>query len=317
MHALVLGGTRFLGLRVTQMLLENKHDVTVVSRRPERAPAGARVAAGERDAVLAERLRHERFDLTLDFTCHRAASVEELYDSISPGLYVLISSAWAPRLAPECRAAEPIPPHAVRRPDQMLDVTYRYLAGKIDAETAVVARASAGSPAAALRLPIFWGNNDHTGRLEFYRSRIADGDPLIMVDGGRNRAQIAWVEDLAAAIVAAVGLDLTEHPIWEALPDAGMTVRDVLGAIAAACGQALRIHDMSCAQLEQILPGYLKQEPLWREEALAISDANLFVRTGHQPVQLADWIRMIPPRPPNAGLLRQEERRVLATLTAS
>lgn len=289
MKILILGGTRLLGLALVRRLAAAGHDLTVLSRRAAPLPATVRHIHAERDDGL-RRLAGERFDLIFDFLAYDGAAVEVALRAIAAGSYVLISSIWMTRLSPGLPADRPVAAPSDDALQELPEVTRRYLLGKLAAER-VVAGHAARRPALILRLPIFWGAGEHTGRLRFYAERIKDGGPLILVDGGVNLTQVAWSEDLATALTAATApLAQAATPILEALPHAGIPLRELVADIARGTGASPRFSDLSAATLARVFPDYLAAEPLWRETAIERTDANLFRLAGTAPTAQADWL---------------------------
>jgi nucleoside-diphosphate-sugar epimerase len=317
MDILVLGGTRFVGRTTAKLLVGQGHAVTVASRRRENVPTGATCVIGERPALVAE-LRGRRFDIVLDFIAYDETAPQHLLSAVPSGLYVLISSTWVPRLGSNKSAIELLETSPSSAPPGMQDITYRYLVGKVRAESAVVAQsAHSTEQRVILRLPIMWGAGDRTGRLGFYRQRIHDGGPVIAVSGGRNAAQIAWSEDIARALIGwLVSREIASAPVWEALPDEGRPVRELLAAVARAEGRPIRLADVPESTLERRLPGYLLEEPLWRECPLDRTSRNLFRTAGVVPTACDTWLQDLvrePARPASTDL-RQVELTLLREL---
>ncbi len=306
MRILILGGTRFLGRRVAEALAVAGHDLTLLSRRPGGAPAGARQICAERGEGLAT-LQGSDFDLALDFICYDNAGVDQLAASIAAESYVMISSTWLPRLWSGSRADE-LPSGPIPVAAQLQSETIKYLSGKLRAEQALAKLRQIGCKAVALRLPIILGDGDHTGRLDFYCRRLVDGGSLIAVDGGQNIAQIAVMEDLAQAIVRwSAEADIGRFPVWEALPDEGRSVRAIIETMAATIGVWVQLVDVSSAELARFLPAYLEHEPFWRESALPLTAANIYAAVGMVPAVFGQSFGTPVPGEVSIAGLRSEE----------
>jgi nucleoside-diphosphate-sugar epimerase len=310
MRLLILGGTRFTGRALAGLLANIGHDVTVSSRRPENAPKGVQTHGGERGEAMVGLARERPFDAVVDFTAYDADSTRQALDAFSKGRYFLISSIWVTKLHHGMLADTPAPID-VSAPHDLPAVTRKYIEDKASAEFQVRKAHSTGRMAVALRLPILWGLNDHTGRLDFYRRRVTDGGAQILVDGGTNYAQLGWSEDVAGAIARLVTADAHElPPLLEGLPGNGTTVIKLNELIAAEEGVLAQPVAVPRETLAREFPAFLDYEPLWREESLPVSRANLFTVTGWVPHALKDWlgnlVSQVPLRSTNHNVRAEE-----------
>lgn len=314
MKILVIGGTRLLGLALVRALLAAGHHVTVVSRRAENCPEGVECLKGDRQEELG-RLAGGKFEATFDFIAYDSPAPRQVFAEIDYGTYVLISSTWMVRMNQAMTACQAVTTADAGCLDVLHPITRKYLLGKLATERATLEERAGGGDAAILRLPIFWGAGEHTGRLNFYRQRLADGGPVICVDGGHNVAQIVWTEDVARVILDWIPR-APERPVWEALPDEGTRVREVIALIARGMHLQESLVDISSKTLEDRLPEYLQNEPLWREREIARTESNLFLFMQMRQTPLSIWLcdlvgpGTVPPVPP----LRQSELSLIQSL---
>ena len=282
MKILIIGGTRFLGKLVVFELRKLGHELTVISRRKLDYDPQIRYIKGERSGVL-DSLNGESFDLVLDFICYSADALDDVKRNIKAANYVLISSTWVPKLWSGITATELVN-GSYSQSNLLPDVTLGYLNGKLSAEQSLVTLKSHIENFAALRLPIILGSEDHTGRTDFYVTRICDGKPIILVNGGENIAQVAALESLASAIALwSTTIDLGKELIWEGLPHDRRSVRDIIVDIAKSIGTEPQFVSVDEDDLREKLPKYLEKEPLWRESALSITEANIFTAIKLKP----------------------------------
>lgn len=275
MKILIIGGTRFLGKLVVFELKKLGHDLTVISRRKLGCNPDIRCINGERSEVL-DNLNGEAFDLVLDFICYSADALDDIKRNIKAANYVLISSTWVPKLWSGISATELVY-NSISQSSPLPAVTFEYLNGKLSAEQGLVTLKSCVDNTAALRLPIILGNEDHTGRTDFYLTRLVDGGPIILVDGGENIAQVAALESLASTIaVWSTSTDLSKSIIWEGLPHDRRSVRGIILDMAKSIGIEPRFVSVEGDVLREKLPKYLGKEPLWRELPMSITEANIF-----------------------------------------
>ena len=76
-----------------------------------------------------------RFDLTVDLTFDAQTGPEKVFGLLDPGDYVLISSTWV-TVCLGVEADQSVREVGSAKPDNMLDLTYRYLQHKLRAEEA-------------------------------------------------------------------------------------------------------------------------------------------------------------------------------------
>ena len=291
MKILILGGTRFLGKLVVFELNKLGHELTVISRRKLDYDPQIRYFNGERSQVL-DSLKEETFDLVLDFICYSADALGDIKRNVKVTNYILISSSWVPKLWSGINATELIY-GSFTQSNSLPDVTSRYLNGKLNAEQNLVTLKPHVENFAALRLPIILGNEDHTGRTDFYVSRILDGEPIILVNGGENIAQVAALESLASAVaIWSTTIDLSKELIWEGLPHDRRTVRDIIVSMATSIGIEPRFVSVDHYDLREELPQYLGKEPLWREFAMSITETNIFNAIKVKPEPFGELTRV-------------------------
>lgn len=273
---MILGGTRFTGRATAELLVKDGHEVTVISRNLNIPESVSRSVIADRHAGL-KQIEGQTFDATVDFICSGEQDVEDVYQNIYPGLYVLISTVWlAKREGNESQF--PILP----------EITERYLKAKKTAEQAVFYKRQQGHPGTSLRLPIQSGVNDHTRRLLFYLDRIADKSGLVLVNGGMNRFQIVSNQDVALALTRALYQNiLGSCAVWDAMPGNDITVKHLVGVMAGS--DEIHSYDISSERLAEVFPEYLEQEPFWREYPLKRLDNNLFHALGIVPKAIEEW----------------------------
>jgi nucleoside-diphosphate-sugar epimerase len=314
MKVLVIGGTRLLGLALVRALLAAGHNVTVVSRRAENCPEHVACLLGDRQEGL-HKLAGSKFDATFDFIAYGSGAPEQVFAEIQYGTYVLISSTWMARINGAMMADQGITTVEDRYLRVLPPITQHYLLGKLAAERATLEERAKGGNATILRLPIFWGVGEHTGRLNFYRQRLADGSPVICVDGGHNVAQIAWTENVARVILPWM-IGASARPIWEALPEERTPVREIIALIARGMNLQPSLVDISSRLLEDLLPEYLEKEPLWREREIPLTESNLFLFMKMRPTPQSIWLCDLAGQGtvPTVSLLRQSELSLLQSM---
>lgn len=227
----VIGGNRYFGLRLVELLRDSGARVTVVNRGSGPPPAGVTRLVADRgdEAALAAALAGRAFDVVIDQVCytpHHATiarrvfggrtaryvmtSTIEVYD---PATSTGIEAAGAPVTEESIDAASwpvraDLPWADPRRVAGVLGEAASYAEGKRQAE-AVLARDSPFAFAAVRSAHVLGvAARDFTGRLEHYVERILAGRPVAV---HRDRFPTSFTNDLEIAdlLVWAAGAEFT------------------------------------------------------------------------------------------------------------
>ncbi|MFI7438766.1 reductase [Nonomuraea indica] len=227
----VIGGNRYFGLRLVELLRDSGARVTVVNRGSGPPPAGVTRLVADRgdEAALAAALAGRAFDVVIDQVCytpHHATiarrvfggrtaryvmtSTIEVYD---PATSTGIEAAGAPVTEESIDAASwpvraDLPWDDPRRVAGVLGEAASYAEGKRQAE-AVLARDSPFAFAAVRSAHVLGvAARDFTGRLKHYVERILAGRPVAV---HRDRFPTSFTNDLEIAdlLVWAAGAEFT------------------------------------------------------------------------------------------------------------
>jgi nucleoside-diphosphate-sugar epimerase len=276
MKILVIGGTRFLGKKLTQLLVENKKNkIVIISRKAGIFNNQCMCLETERSEGI-KKLKGSHFDLIIDFIAYNEDAIKQIKDSLTFKRYFLISTCWMPKLNINYQMNEFIMEIDPENLTNLPQVTVDYLLGKRTAENYLKANFKS-SHFTIVRLPLLLGVDDHTGRLEFYVSRLIDPFPVILVDGGDNLCQLGFVDEIAHSLSKIIqSQDLHNLTIIEALPSTATKVKDVLKIIKHSLGSTSDLLPYSREEIDLSCPEYLLEEPLWREREFAVTSSNIY-----------------------------------------
>ena len=202
MKVLILGGTRFVGLRVCEMLVSAGAEVTVLHRGITGVPsAGVASVTGDRsqpDGLAG--LGDARFDAVLDLSAYFSdwtrAAAEELTGRVAH--YLFVSSGAVYRPSPEL----PWPESTPFGPNPIWG---RYGEEKVVSEKILWDAYAEGRYAVTcFRFPFILGPGNFADRESFVFSRLEAGRPILLAGGGWALNQFVYVDDVARALVAAL-----------------------------------------------------------------------------------------------------------------
>lgn len=283
MRAVMLGGTKFIGRRITEALVARGDEVTVV-HRGESEPAGwvdCRHLHSSREgfATVAGQVRALRPDAVIDTLALSRADADAVLPHLPDTRLVVLSSmdvyrAFERVLAeqrqqppPAAWEGEPVP---VTEESAVRVGRYPYRgrgeAGddydKLDVEPAFLARG-----ASVLRLAMIYGEHDPQRREEFILRRVRAGRRRIPVGPGAWLWTRCYVGDVASAVLAAAGTPAADGQILNVGEPATRSMFGWAHQILAAAG-----HDAELVPVpDPVLPEDMWPARNWAQHLLVDS----------------------------------------------
>jgi nucleoside-diphosphate-sugar epimerase len=225
MKVLVLGGTRYFGKRLVELLPKHGHTVTVATRRT----SGVDRSDREQMVALAS---GGSWDLVYDQICYspdEAAIACEAFEG-RVGRYVHTSTASV-YTTHGLRAESAFDPFTYPiRMGSRADFDY----GEAKRLAEAVFFQKAKFPVVAMRIPIVLGPDDYTGRLEFHIDRVREGKPIVVPNLEAETSYIHSGE--AARFLLWLGEGSVTGPI-NACSIGGLTIGEILERIGKGLGK--------------------------------------------------------------------------------
>jgi len=239
LRILVLGGTSFFGAEIVDLLLDEDHEVAVLTRgkkQPDWLGEVQHLVGDRTDSdQLHELLAGEHFDILIDNIAYQARDVETILDVLGDrlGRYILTSTASVYRYVP--RRTMPLEEDEVDfewQPPEFdpQDRGWEYASGKRDAERVLLHQNDV--PYTIIRPPIVLGPVDPTLRGYFYFQRLLDGKPVILTNGGINSFRMVYSGDLARAYLLAMDSKRAVNRVYNITQTEIITTRDFVAAAA-------------------------------------------------------------------------------------
>ncbi len=233
MRVLVMGGTRFIGVALTKLLVARGHEVVLFNRGNRPAPLdGVTTIVGDRTdpQQLREKLARESFDVIFDNNGRELADTQPLVELFRGRIrhFVYMSSAGVYReseILPyfETDATDPKSRHRGKRD------TEEYLAA---------AYAEHGFPFTALRPVYIYGPQNYNDVESWFFDRIVRDRPLPIPGHGQWITQLGHVEDLAAAQAAVMQEKRAIGEIYNISDLRYVTYQGLARACAIAAGKS-------------------------------------------------------------------------------
>ncbi|MCH7801083.1 MAG: SDR family oxidoreductase [Chloroflexi bacterium] len=249
MEALVLGGSRFIGLHLVRLLCEQGHEVTVLNRgqTPVALPDGVRTLTADRTepAQVKSALEGTSYDVAFDISGYTPESLAPVVDALEAtvGRFVFCSttSVYAPSDTAPIVEDSPL----FRGPDAS-----QYARDKILCEDLLMdAVNDRGFPVTILRPPYVYGPDNYLHQREFsYFARLSQGRRIIVPGNGLNMVQAVHVDDLVDAFAAAPQVETTMGQTYTICGPDAITLDGWIAAIGRAMNVEPEIVHASTSQ---------------------------------------------------------------------
>lgn len=327
MNVLVIGGSKFLGPHLCDVLLERHHAVTLFNRArtAPTPPRGVDLIVGDRATDLPLLVGH-RYDAVID-TCGYvprvvALSVRALGPSVSHYTFVSSISVYADPLEGTFGESEKLATIADASVEEITGETYGPLKALCEAE---VDRRMEGR-ALVVRPGLIVGPLDPTDRFTYWPHRFALGGD-VLVPGERDHGiSFIDVRDLAAFIVGSMERRLTGSYNVSGDPSTS-TMGGLIDACVAAAGKDARPVWVDAKFLEERkvepwsdLPVWLpsgSDSLMWASSARAVAAGLTYRQISDTVAATLEWTRGAGlDRKLKAGLTPEREAQLLADFRA-
>jgi len=214
-HALLIGGTRFIGRHTVDDLLAHGYEVTLFNRGTSGNPFADHDDVGHVTGDRNERADLEAArdgvdpDVVIDFVAMAPTHAREATEVFADvGAYVLVSSAasYARTDVPMREDETPLNDYSEEHePDDPADamdveVSDSYGPRKAECDRICFAAAADGVNALVVRPTYVFGPYDYTERYDYWIDRVANHDRVLVPGDGDALDHQVYVEDVASAL---------------------------------------------------------------------------------------------------------------------
>jgi nucleoside-diphosphate-sugar epimerase len=289
MKYLVLGGTRFVGFHLVQLLHSQGHTITVLNRGQTQTllPEGVnRIRADRSDPdQVSAALNGRHFDAAFDISGYKPSELKPVIDALDGNVesYVFCSSA---AVYPATDIAPILEDHPLNRSPEAGE----YTRDKVLCEDMLLeAFRTQGFPATIIRPPYVYGPHDHVRQHQFsIFARLTRGRAVIVPGDGLALTHSVHVDDLAAAFASVPGRIQALGQAYNATGPEAITANGYISIIASIMKVDTEIVHINVRDYEAML-GELTQIQTaeifyydWRE-SLVYSNEKLRRELGWSP----------------------------------
>jgi UDP-glucose 4-epimerase len=229
MRILIMGGTRFIGVYLTRLLVAQGHEVVLFNRgnRPEPV-AGVSQIKGDRTNPndIKDKLFSENFDAVFDNNGRELSDTQPLAEIFQNRVqhFVYMSSAgvYLPSDQMPHQEGDAVDPKSRHR-------------GKHETETFLAER---GLPFTAIRPTYIYGPQNYNDLESWFFDRIVRDRPIPIPGNGLHITQFGHVHDLAQAMCQILGSPQAIGEIYNVSGDRYVTFDGLARACAVAAGKS-------------------------------------------------------------------------------
>ena len=229
MRILIMGGTRFIGVYLTKILVEQGHEVVLFNRGNKPAPVeGVKQIQGDRTdaSQLKEKLSSEQFDAVFDNNGRELGDTQPLAEIFKDRVqhFVYMSSAGVYLKSDQL-------PHIEGDP---VDPKSRHK-GKHETEAYL---AQLGLPWTSIRPTYIYGPQNYNDLEAWFFDRIVRNRPIPIPGNGLHITQFGHCQDLAMAMAAVLGNETAVGQIYNISGDRFVTFDGLARACVEAAGKS-------------------------------------------------------------------------------
>jgi nucleoside-diphosphate-sugar epimerase len=224
-----MGGTRFIGVYLTKILVKQGHEVVLFNRGKKPAPVeGLQQIHGDRTdaAQLKEKLEKEEFDAIFDNNGRELSDTQPLAEIFKGRVkhFVYMSSAGVYLKSDQM-------PH---KEGDAVDPKSRHK-GKHETEAYL---AEQGLPFTSIRPTYIYGPQNYNDLEAWFFDRIVQDRPIPIPGNGTHFTQFGHCQDLANAMAAVLGNEKAIGQIYNVSGDRYVTFDGLARACAEAAGKS-------------------------------------------------------------------------------
>lgn len=226
MKILVLGGTRFVGKALVDLISSKDHEITIFTRGNRPAPPHVEHLKGDRSSPEALNLLKGRtFDVIADISGRTLSDTHAVLEQTGPPRhrFLYVSSAGVYANTDFWPISE----------ETKIDSNSRHI-GKFHTEEWLK---DSGVPFTSFRPTYIYGPGNYNPIEKWFFNRIMNNRPIPLPGDGSLITQLGHVNDLADAMLTSLDFEVAKNRIYNCSSKQGVTLRGLVETAAKVCGK--------------------------------------------------------------------------------
>ena len=288
MNILVLGGSYFLGKRFVYMV-KDKYSITLINRGNKHLPLNqiTQIAGDRRSTVPYELLKQKEnhFDAVIDFCGYRSGDIEYVFEQLKAGFnqYVFVSTVDVY----ERGLGKLLDEDAPFEHRNFGGEAGEYIAGKVALEQELVdCSDKSGVKYTVIRPAFIYGAQNYAPREGLYFNWINKATQILHPQDATGEFQMVYVDDVAKAIVNAIGNENAYNQAYNLSPNPALTYDAFAKILKNATGVDFEVVNINVETvIEKNIPlpfPLTKEESNWYDgrKALTLIDKYVPIEKG-------------------------------------
>ncbi len=230
MRILIIGGTRFIGVYLTKLLVAQGHEVVLFNRGNHPTPvSGIEQIVGDRTIAeeLTQKLSSQHFDAIFDNNGRELSDTQPLaelfaHKEVKHFIYMSSAGVYLPAMELPHVEGDEVDPKSRHK-------------GKHETEAYL---SKLGIPFTSIRPTYIYGPQNYNQLESWFFDRLARDRPIPIPGNGLHITQLGHVQDLASAMVQVLGCDRAIGQIYNVSGDRYVTFDNLARACAVAMGKS-------------------------------------------------------------------------------
>ena len=291
-NILILGGTKFIGKSLIENL-DYRFEIDVLSRRRIKELKIKNFYKADLKNYK-KFLITKKYDFIIDFISKDINLLKDILSKLNFKKYIFISTVWLNKLNNKSALDKIILSKNKKIIKNKLTLNYLNSKNKIEHFLIRFSRKLKNKKIYIIRLPIVFGDNDKTNRLNFFYNRILHNKKIIIINNKKIIINCIWVEDFSKVLKLMLKKKVwPKTQIFEALNNKNISYKNFISKICEKIKTNVNYIYVNKNYLNKYYNKFFVYDPFINEISSKLTKNNLFKITKLKPKTFNFFIKKI------------------------